>query len=294
MEMLTNLRLINEIFWEYSREFQYMGLVLVAVIYLYCSQGESLRGRRIACFTMLFFILLAVPPFVWLAELVLGSKELIRLLWMVPSVFLISYAAVLYGGRLQKLGWKLLFGAACILLVLLSGDALDEGGVFQKNENQNVYQVSEENLEICRILEGAGLDTVVLGANVEQIHAIRRVNAQTGVIYGADMRSLLLPDPTQSSNPDSLDESEYTGRSVEEQIEEMKYDEERLRLFAYMQSNPVTLELVMQSAQELGVNCIVFDKNREYSTPVSVLIEDGEGEILGETENYWVVKLLKL
>ena len=74
----------------------------------------------------------------------------------------------------------------------------------------------------------------------------------------------------------------------------MKYDEERLRLFAYMQSNPVTLELVMQSAQELGVNCIVFDKNREYSTPVSVLIEDGEGEILGETENYWVVKLLKL
>lgn len=293
MEMLKNVRLINELFWEYSNNFQYMGLLLAAVIYLYCVQKDNLRGRRMASFTMLFFILSAFPPFVWLAELVLGSADLIRLIWIAPSVFVISYAAVLYGSRLQKVIWKLVFGAACILLVVLAGDTLDEGGVLQKNEYENIYQVSEENLEVCRILEGAGPDAVVLGANVEQIHAIRRVNAQTSVIYGSDMRSLLLPDTTQTSR-DSLDESEYSGRTVEEQMEEMKYDEERLRLFAYMQSNPVTLELVIQSAQEFGVNCIVFDKNREYSTPVSVLVEDGDGEILGETENYWVIRLLTI
>lgn len=291
MEMLKNVRLINELFWEYSNNFQYMGLLLAAVIYLYCVQKDNLRGRRMASFTMLFFILLAFPPFVWLAELVLGSADLIRLIWIVPSVFIISYAAVLYGSRLQKVIWKLVFGAVCILLVVLAGDTLDEGGVFQKNEYENLYQVSEENLEVCRILEGAGPNTVALGANVEQIHAIRRVNAQMSVIYGSDMRSLLLPDTTQTSQG-SLDESEYSGRTVEEQMEEMKYDEEHLRLFAYMQSDPIPLELVIQSAQEFGVNCIVFDKNREYSTPVNALVEGGEGEILGETDNYWIVRLM--
>ena len=45
MEMLTNLRLINEIFWEYSREFQYMGLVLVAVI-VAVSAMIIIRGPR--------------------------------------------------------------------------------------------------------------------------------------------------------------------------------------------------------------------------------------------------------
>lgn len=292
MEVLGDLRLINEIFWECSRDFQYMGLLLAAVIFLYCSHKDHLRGRRMACFVMLFFILLVFPPFVWLAKEILGDAQLVSLLWIVPSVFMISYAAVLYGDSLRGKGSKVLWIAVSILLVMLAGDTVKDGGVFQENEYANIYQVSDENLEVCQILENAGEDAVVLGANVTQIHAIRRVNPQIGVIYGADMRSLLLPEKTETVNPESVQESEYGGRDIEEQIEEMKYDEARLQLFAYMQSDPITLEMVMESSQELGVNCIVFDKRKTYSRPVSVLVEDGEAEILGETENYWVMHLL--
>lgn len=292
MEVLEKLRLINEIFWECSNEFQYMGLVLAAVLFLYCFRRDHMRGRRMAAFVMLFFILLAVPPFVWMSELILGEADLIRLLWIVSSVFLISYAAVLYGSTLLKKSARAMWIAACILLAILAGDTVSQGGVFQKNEYTNAYQVSEEDLEICKILENTSEDAVVLGANLDQIRAIRRVNPQTKVIYGADMKSLLIPEQEGAAEQYSVQEEEYSGRSVEEQIEENKYDQERIQLFAYMQSDDVILEMVMESSQELGVNCIVFDKQKNYSRPISVLVEDNEAEIIGETENYWVVQLL--
>lgn len=260
MGMLDALQFVKSIFWECSDNFQYMGLGIGSLIYLYITLEKRQWSKRLVCFSMLFFFLFAFPPFIWMARGVLGDAKVYQLLWMLPFIFLIPYGAIMFGSRLKAWKEKLFWTGLCIVLVLLAGDGVGERDFWVPVGSDNIYHITEEQLQICEVLGIAGEDALVLGADLDVIRAIRRVNRYTKVIYGTD-------------------------------ITYADYDEEIVRLFAYMEDDMIPVEYIMESVEDLGINFLVWNKWKDYSVPVETLVGE-ELRIIGETDNYWILMVM--
>lgn len=260
MGMLDTLQFVKNIFWECSDNFQYMGLGVGALVYLYVTLEKDPWSKRLVSFSMLFFFLFVFPPFILLARYVLKDSNVYRLLWVLPFVFLIPYAAILFGSSLRGRKEKLFWAGICVVLVLLAGDGFSEREFSVQEEYSNIYHITEEQLRVCEILGIAGEDALVLGADLDVIRAIRRVNPYTKVIYGTD-------------------------------IEYADYEEDVVRLFAYMQDDVIPVEYVLGSAEEMGVNFLVWNKWSDCTVPIGTYLGE-DLRLIGETDNYWIFMVI--
>ena len=147
-----------------------------------------------------------------------------------------------------------------MVLVLLAGDGFSEREFSVQEEYSNIYHITEEQLRVCEILGIAGEDALVLGADLDVIRAIRRVNPYTKVIYGTD-------------------------------IEYADYEEDVVRLFAYMQDDVIPVEYVLGSAEEMGVNFLVWNKWSDCTVPIGTYLGE-DLRLIGETDNYSIFMVI--
>lgn len=260
--MLESFQFVKNIFWECSNDFQYMGLGIGAIIYLYMTIKENNWVRRWVCFSMLFFFLFAFPPFIEWSRYVLGDSKVYQLLWVLPFVFLIPYGAMVFGSKLRRRREKCFWISICVVLVLLAGDGVSERDFSARLVKENLHLVTDEQLQVCEVLAVAGESATVLGADLDLVKTIRKVNRYTKVIYGVD-------------------------------IEYADYDEEVVQLFSYMESDVIPVDLVLESAEMLGVNFFVWNRWKDYSMPIEELL----GErlwLIGQTDNYWIFSSLPI
>lgn len=260
MGLLEQFTFIRNVFWDYNDKFQYMGLGIGALIYLYCTHEQKDAIRRAVCISMLFFFVFVLPPFIAIGRSILGDRNFPQLFLILPFVFLIPYAAISFGEKLKEKKKKGLWIVLCIIFVLLAGDGMGESKTFSLRKKDNVYNVTEEQLEVCNVLRFADENEIVLGADLDIIKAIRRINRQIAVIYGAD-------------------------------IENGGYEEEVVKLYAYMEDEIIPLELVLQTAEELGVRYLVWNKWADSSVPIGTFVDENVIQLIGETDNYFVIKL---
>lgn len=260
MGLLEQLEFIRNVFWDCNDKFQYMGLGIGALIYLYCVHEKKDEIRKMVCVSMLFFFLFVCPPFVFVGRNILGDRNFLQLFCILPFVFLIPYAAISFGEKLKEKRKIALWVVFCIVLVLLAGDGIGESKDFALDQKENLYNVTEEQLEVCNILSLADENELVLGADLNIVKAIRRINRHIGVIYGAD-------------------------------IEHGGYDEEIIRLYAYMEDEVIPLELVLETAEKLKVNYLIWNKWSASSTPIGKFVDENVIQLIGETDNYFIIKL---
>lgn len=159
------------------------GLFLVALVWLFVS--EKNRNTRIVFVYMpvVVLFLFFCPLFAKIVNLFTGEEIYYRILWLIPVVPVLAYAAVRL--MLQCAGKKrLVVGAALGGIIILSGSLVYESPYFSKAENR--YHVPEAAVKICDAIEVEG-EWVNAAFPEELIPFVRQYSPWINMPYGREM-----------------------------------------------------------------------------------------------------------
>ncbi len=257
---MTVSELINfahQAFISCSEGSSYMALLLGSLIYLFCVEENSFL-RYIVYGSLGIMGLFVFPPIIRFGLLYFGEQRYIKMLLVIPSGILISYAAVQNYGKLPDGKQKRIWISICVLLLLLSGRYVYLR-MYSNGLIQNKYYVSDEEAKICSTVS---LDTSnkILVCNKEIARAFRRINGNYQLLYGSD-------------------------------IGINNYDENIGKIYELFEEDVIPIEEVLSLASEEEVTHIVLYKWADYETPLGELLEKGCLFMIGETESYWSFSL---
>lgn len=159
------------------------GLFLAALIWLFVS--EKNKNTRIIFVYMPIVVLLLFfcPLFAKIVYAFTGEEIYYRILWLVPVVPVLAYAAVKL--MLQCAGKKrLAVGAALGGIIILSGSLVYESPHFSRAENY--YHVPEAAVEICDAIEVKG-EWVKAAFPEEFLQSVRQYSPWINMPYGREM-----------------------------------------------------------------------------------------------------------
>ncbi|MCR5222916.1 MAG: hypothetical protein K6D90_08655 [Lachnospiraceae bacterium] len=133
----------------------YMGSTAFLLLYLFalaflCVKG-SREERRIFLPVSIFLLLTVYNPVapVLLMRFFDVNSEYYRFFWITPVVILVPYAAVRAFGLPKEAGKKAVVLAMLVLLFILSGNFLYEGGY---KRAENVYKMPPELMEVSALI----------------------------------------------------------------------------------------------------------------------------------------------
>lgn len=205
------------------------GLFLVAVIYLFAAEKNK-NTRIIFLYMPVMVLALYFCPFFAAAVYSFVGEEIYyRLLWLVPVVPVLAYAAVRL--IMTCTGKKrIAAGAAIGGIILLSGSLVYESPYFGKA--QNTYHVPDTVVEICEAVEVEGREVKAVFP-AEFLQYVRQYSPYVHMPYG---REILIARWNF-------------------------YDE----LYALMEAEVLDAEQIAEKARERGCHYVIFSATRERS-----------------------------
>lgn len=230
------------------------GLYLVAMIYLFVT--EKNKNNRILFLYMPAIILFLYfnPLFATIVYAVIGEEPYYRLLWMVPIVPVLSYAAVkiIMACNGKK---RAAVGLALGAIVILSGRLVYASPYFSKAEN--VYHVPDTVVELCDRIEVEDIP-VMAAFPTEFIQYVRQYNARICMPYGRE----ILVDRW----------------NVED------------RLYELLQADTLEVGEIAENAGARGCHYLIFSKEKKLHGS----FEQYGYELFGEVDGYLIYKDMEL
>lgn len=202
------------------------GLFLVAVIYLFVA--EKNKNTRIIFLYMpvIILILYFCPFFAAVVYAFVGEEIYYRLLWLVPIVPVLAYAAVRI--IMTCTGKKrIAVGAAIGGIILLSGSLVYESPYFSKA--QNACHVPDTVVEICDAIEVEGREVKAVFP-AEFLQYVRQYSPYVHMPYGREMAI----------------------------VRWNFYDE----LYSLMEAEVLDVEQIAEKARERGCHYVIFSETR--------------------------------
>lgn len=222
------MREIVTTFLDYSGSGVYPFLFLAALVYLLITEKDR-KVRLVLVETSLAITLLFFfPLFKLVVEKVEEAGTYYRILWLLPMTVIIAYAGVKVIGRHTRIGLAAL-AAVCVL----GGDYVYDNVNISKAQNR--YHLPEEVIAICNlIMPKEDEERVWAVFPSELIHYVRQYTSEIQMPYGRDM---LVDSWGHSRHP----------------------------LFALMEAETVSVDLLAELADDYSVNYVILNKAKPRS-----------------------------
>lgn len=150
---------VMEIFQKYMGT----GLVLIwfvlALIYLFIHEKKKPFRILLIYVSVIILLLYFNPLFAGIFYRLLGDEIYFRICWLLPVLPVIAYGSVCIFESLRGKK-KVCFGAAAILLVMISGKPVYSNPLFSRAEN--MYHVPQTVVDICDAIEIEGREVMAL------------------------------------------------------------------------------------------------------------------------------------
>lgn len=174
---------ILESYGEYIGTGMIIGLFLVALIYLFTA--EKNKNIRVVFLYMpvMLLVLYFCPVFAAVVQLFTGGGIYYRLLWLVPVVPVLAYAAVKIIAEAPGKK-KIPAGIAIAGIFLISGRLVYQSPFFSKAENR--YHIPQTVVEICDSIQ-SGDELVKAVFPDEFLQYVRQYNAYIWMPYGREI-----------------------------------------------------------------------------------------------------------
>lgn len=224
------------------------GLFLVAVIYLFVV--EKNKNTRIVFLYMPVIVLLLYfcPLFATVVYSFVGEEIYYRLLWLVPTVPVLAYAAVkvIMGLNGKK---RAAAGLAIGGIILLSGSLVYRSPYFSKA--QNAYHVPDAVVKICDAIEVEGRE--VKGAFPQELlQYVRQYSPYVHMPYGREIT-----------------------------IERWNFEDE---LYDLLAQETLETERIAEQARLRGCHYIVFHEHKKLTEA----FEKYDYELFDKIEGYFI------
>lgn len=159
------------------------GLFLVALIYLFVSEKNKTTRILFLYMPVIILVLYFCPFFATIVYNFVGEEIYYRLLWLVPIVPVLSYAAVKI---ISDCGEKkrLIAGASLAAIIMLSGKLVYRSPYFSLA--QNAYHVPDTVVKLCDAV-AAEEKPVIVAFPGEFIQYVRQYNALVCMPYGREV-----------------------------------------------------------------------------------------------------------
>lgn len=159
------------------------GLFLVALVWLFVSEKNKTTRIIFIYMPVVVLVLFFCPVFARIVYMFTGDEIYYRLLWLVPVVPVLAYAAV---RLMQQCAGKkrLVVGAALGGIMIVSGSFVYKSPHLLKAENP--YHVPEAVVQICDALEVEG-EWVKAAFPEEMIPYVRQYSPWINMPYGIEM-----------------------------------------------------------------------------------------------------------
>ncbi len=173
---------IVALFREYMGTGLVIGWFLLSVVYLLLREKRT-HLRILFVYTPILLLLLFFNPlFARIIYRAIGDEIYYRILWLIPVTPTIAYvAALLYGGLKGRK--RIMFAAACVGLVALSGSFIYQNPFFHKAENR--YHVPQSVVDICDAIELEGREVMAVFPK-ELVQYVRQYSATVCMPYGRE------------------------------------------------------------------------------------------------------------
>jgi hypothetical protein len=227
------------------------GLFLVALLYLFVTEKNKITRILFVYMPAMLLVLYFCPLFAAIVYAFVGEEIYYRLLWLLPVVPVLAYAAVklLTSMKTEKTWKKAVTGAALVGIVITSGSLVYQSPYFSRA--QNPYHVPQEVVEICDSIRVEGREVVAVFPT-ELIPYVRQYSAYIWMPYG---REIL--------------------------VERWNFQNE---LFDLMNQEVLDVDLIAQSAHEKGCHYVIISKEKMLNGS----FEDYQYELFDEVEHYLI------
>lgn len=159
------------------------GLFLVALIYLFFSEKNK-TTRIVFLYMPVIVLVLYFCPFFATVVYAFADEEIYyRLLWLVPIVPVLAYAAIKLIISIQGKK-RIVVGVAVVGMIMVSGKLVYTSPYF--SVAQNPYHVPEAVVQICDEIEEEGA-FVMAAFPMEFIQYVRQYSGNVRMPYGRDV-----------------------------------------------------------------------------------------------------------
>lgn len=141
------------LFKQYSGQGMIVALFMISLIYLWFVEKNKEKRRMFVNFPICLLIMFFCPVVVYFMEKLAEEDVYWRMLWSIPMMAVIAYAAVLLVRALEGVK-RYITIAGIVLLIIICGDYLYDNPGFVKADN--LSHIPSEVVEICDeiIVEG--------------------------------------------------------------------------------------------------------------------------------------------
>lgn len=166
----------------------YMGTGLITGWFLLSWVYLLMKERRKSLRVMLVYVPLVLlliyfnPLFAKIFYGFVGNEIYYRILWLIPVTVVIAYAAVHMYGILKGRA-RILFAAACMGLIVVSGSFIYSDPHFHKA--QNLYHMPDSVVHICDAIEVEGREVMAVFP-AEMLQYVRQYSPVVCMPYGRE------------------------------------------------------------------------------------------------------------
>lgn len=146
------LKTVLSMYRDYNGTGMQMGLFFACLAYLAVQKKEKVKCRLFLGYTLLFFIICFCPVTAKIImEVCIGEGVYWRMFWLLPSVIVTAYTAVLILMQMGGKGKRYLFLFVMFLMIALTGTNVYNGAVFDRAQNH--YKLPQDTVDICDMIE---------------------------------------------------------------------------------------------------------------------------------------------
>ncbi len=155
---------------------------LVALVYLFLCEKDKVKRVLFVYAPVMVLLLYFNPLFIRIFMGMTESEIYFRICWLLPVTVVIAYAAVQVWGSMKGRG-ALCFGAASILLVVVSGKLVYSSPLYSRAEN--LYHVPADVVEICDAIQVPGREVMAVFP-YEMLLYVRQYSPVVCMPYGRE------------------------------------------------------------------------------------------------------------
>lgn len=160
-----------------------LGIYLLSAIYLFAAEKKKNVRIYFLYVPLGILILFFNPLFAWVVYSFVGEEIYYRVLWTLPVVVTIAYAAVKLI-REQSGKTRVIVFAAVLGMILLGGRLTYRNPYFSVAEN--VYHMPDTVVEICDAIHVEGRE-VMAAFPIEMLQYVRQYDSSVCMPYGREM-----------------------------------------------------------------------------------------------------------
>lgn len=175
----------NEIVASYERFVgtgMMIALFLVAVIYLFVVEKNKTTRIILIYVPVILLVVYFCPLFAKVVFVVVGSDIYYRILWLIPIVLVLAYAAtkIILSLSGRK---KWLAGIAIVVIIMTSGQFVYKSVHFSVADN--LYHIPQEVIDLCEAIREEEIVTAAFPP--EHLHYVRQYTEDIYMPYGREM-----------------------------------------------------------------------------------------------------------